>query len=122
MNCEIDLDDEQLYEWATDLFELFMLQYCYWCDPTRGAVSPKLSEFFAYCAPVTGAEIHWARWLRIEHESDHGIDIIRPPMAEALVEAIVTHCRIHPSLAALMRRAVQGEPIGERDPDQLSLF
>jgi hypothetical protein len=66
--------------------------------------------------------ITWISLPRLEHESDEGIQIFSPEVAEALVEAMIAACVKNPKEASAMRRAVRGEPIGERDPNQLGLF
>jgi hypothetical protein len=115
-------ETQTLDEWASELFLLYITQAACWFNPTRGAVSPALGDFFSRCDPETPALVHWARWLRLEHESDEGIQIFSPEVAEALVEAMIAACVKNPKEASAMRRAVRGEPIGERDPNQLGLF
>jgi hypothetical protein len=89
-NAEQDTDDPRdIGEVANELFLLHMAQYMYWKDPTEGAVSPALSTFFSFCNPEVPALVHWARWLRIDHEADDGIDILSLPLAEELVEAMI---------------------------------
>jgi hypothetical protein len=105
---------------ATLSFMEYMQGYACWANPTHGAVSLSLSEFFSWCDEEVPALVHWARWLRMPHETDAEVFCCDPDLAETLVEAMIE--RKHPQEAALMRRAVRGEPIGERDPDQLRLF
>jgi hypothetical protein len=80
-----------------------------------------LSEFFRFCNPELPALVHWARWLRLDHESDESIDVFDLPFAEELVEAMIDHTRVDRSIARAMRRAVR-DGYGERDPDRLELF
>jgi hypothetical protein len=123
---ERDGDGEIVHEWAEDLatesFFSYIMLYGSWVNPTRGAVSPALSEFFARCHPETPALVNWARWLRTNHETDEGDSMIDPELAEILVEAAITFMVEDDQLADQMRRAVAGEPLGDRDPNQLSLF
>jgi hypothetical protein len=91
-------------------------------NPTEGAVSPTLGDFFRACDPQTHTIIHWARWLRLDHETDEGIVIIPSPLAEDVVEAMIVQVTTDPTIADAMRRAVRGEHIGERDPNQRDLF
>jgi hypothetical protein len=120
---DTDEDETQtLDEWASELFRLYITQAVCWFNPTHGAVSPALGDFFSRCDPETPPLVHWARWLRLEHESDEGIDIFAPEVAEELVEAMIAAGVKDVRVASAMRRAVRGEPIGERDPNQLRLF
>ena len=111
-----------LAEVANELFFLHAAQYVSWQTPPEGAVSPALSAFFRVCHPHAPALVHWARWLRLDHGTDGGLETLSPAYAEALVEAILAQATTDPALAEAMRRAVRGEGIGERDPDQLELF
>lgn len=119
---EEDNDGYDISETAMDLFILKTIQYHHWKDPTQGAVSPALSEFFRFSDPRQPALVHWARWLRIDHESDEGIDIIDLEDAEELVEAMIAHVKVPPTIAHAMRQALHDPGYGERDPDQLQLF
>jgi hypothetical protein len=117
---------EITHEWAdeiaTELFLLYVTQYSCWRNPTHGAVSPALGDFFTYCNPEVPALVNWARWLRIQHESDEGIDTFDLEVAEVLVEAMIADTDQNADVAAAMRRAVRGENIGVRDPNQIELF
>jgi hypothetical protein len=120
-------DGEVTHVWAEDLstesFFTYIMLYGSWANPTHGAVSPALSEFFAFCHPETPALVNWSRWLRIKHEMDDGGYVkVDPELAEILVEAAITFKVKDPILADQMRHAVAGEPLGECDPDQLELF
>jgi hypothetical protein len=121
-----DEDGEVTHEWAEDLaaelFLLYMAQYACWDNPTRGAVSPRLGEFFTFCHPETPAMVNWARWLRLPHETDDGGYTVDPELAEVLVEVMIVQSEVSPTEAEWMRRAVGGEPLGECDPNQLELF
>jgi hypothetical protein len=121
-----DEDGEVIHEWAEDLatesFFTYIMLYGSWTNPTHGAVSPALSEFFGFCHRETPALVNWARWLRINHEMDDGGYTVEPEMAEILVEAAIALKVEDDRLADQMRRAVGGEPLGECDPNQLSLF
>jgi hypothetical protein len=117
---------EIAHEWdhdiAAELFLLYITQYSYWKNPIEGAVSPALSDFFTYSNPQVPALVNWARWLRIDHESDERIDTFDPEVAEVLVEAMIAETDQDADVAAAMRRAVRGESIGARDPNQIELF
>jgi hypothetical protein len=117
---EGDIEHTWDQEIAMYSFMRYMLGYASWMNPTHGAVSPALSEFFAWCDDQVPGLVHWARWLRIPHESDTEIYYYDPELAAVVVEAMIAE--IYPEEADLMRRAVRGEPVGERDPDQLTLF
>jgi hypothetical protein len=110
-------------EIAYELFAVYVTQYASWAKPEFGAVSPALSEFFAWCDPEVPALVHWARWLRIDHEADTGIFAYDADLALVIVEAMIADmAEVHDMPVAEMRRAVRGEPIGARDPAQLGLF
>jgi hypothetical protein len=115
-----------IHEWAEDVatesFFTYIMLYDSWATPTRGAVSPARSEFFAFCHPETPALVNWARWLRITHETDDGSYTVDTELAEILVEAAIAFKVEDATLADQMRRAVGGEALGERNPDQLDLF
>ena len=115
-----------IHTWAEDIatesFFTYMLLYSSWANPTHGFVSPALSEFFAFCHPGAPAFVNWARWLRIDHEFDDGIGTVDPEIAEILVEATIAVEVEDAALADQIRRAVSGEALGERNPDQLDLF
>jgi hypothetical protein len=119
-----DEDGEIEHTWDEEIAALsfmeYMLGYCCWENPTHGAASPALSAFFARCDEKVPALVHWARWLRMPHESDTDVGYYDPELVGILVEAMIDEK--HPREADLMRRAVQGEPVGERDPNQLPLF
>jgi hypothetical protein len=121
-----DEDGEMIHEWAEDLaiesFFTYIMLYGSWVNPTHGAVSPALSEFFAFCHPDTPALVNWARWLRITHEMDDGRYTVNPELAEILVERTIALEVTDATLADQMRRAVRGEPLGECDPNQRELF
>jgi hypothetical protein len=111
------------HEIAYELFAVYMTQYAAWAKPTFGAVSPTLSEFFAWCDPAVPALVHFARWLRIDHEADEGVFAYDADLALVIVEAMMADMSEVSDLpVAEMRRAVRGEPIGARDPSQLNLF
>ena len=118
----MDVDALTMEDRAAELFELYIAHFASWEDPTRGAVGASLARFFERCDPQAPAVVHWARWLRMAHEDDEGTWTIAPAAAEALVEALIRACIRDAALANAMRRAVRGEPIGEWDPNQLSLF
>jgi hypothetical protein len=123
---ERDEDGEVTHEWAEDVatesFFGYIMLYGSWTNPTYGAVSPAMSEFFAFCHPETPALVNWARWLCLTHETDEGSYMVDPEIAEILVEAVITLKVEDPILADQMRRAVAGEPLGECDPAQIELF
>jgi hypothetical protein len=106
-NRRKDDADMPIEETVMHLFMLHMLQYDAWCHPERGAVSPTLSAFFASCDPKELAMLHWARWLRVEHESDEGVDLLTAPAALTLVENMIKQSELPADLAAEMRLAVQ---------------
>ena len=74
----MDLDDDELTmgELAMDLFKLYISQHEAWSTRESGAVSSALSAFFEACDPQQPTMLHWARWLRIEHENETGVDLI----------------------------------------------
>jgi hypothetical protein len=121
-----DEDGEVAHVWAEDLatdsFFQYMLLYHFWVDPTEGAVSPAMSEFFTFCPQGAPAFVNWARWLRIDHEFDDGIGTVDPEIAEILVESTIAAEVEDATLADQMRRAVRGEALGECDPEQMDLF
>jgi hypothetical protein len=122
-----DEDGDIAHEWADEIAALMFMRYIFeyaaWSKPSHGAVSSELSEFFARCADDVAAEIYFARWLLLPKDvSDGGICPVDPEMAELLVEALIRQSEISDANARLMRVAVQGEPIGDRDPNQLGLF
>jgi hypothetical protein len=122
-NDDGDMKHQWAEEVASELFLQYMTSYIIWTEPTVGAVSPTLSEFFAYCDEGVPAQVNWARWLRLEQASDEGLFSYQQDDIEDLVEAMIrSHTTDSPTLANLMRRAVRGEPVGERDPNQLNLF
>jgi hypothetical protein len=115
--------DQDLVEGTIDLFLLYLTQYDAWTNPVKGAVSPALSEFFAWCDPEQPALVHWARWLRIDHESDDGIDIMDLPTAKILVETMITYLsEVQDIPVEAMRVALHDPSYGRRDPNQQDLF
>jgi hypothetical protein len=58
---ERDEDGEVTHEWAEDLatesFFTYIMLYGSWANPTHGAVSPAMSEFFAFCHPDSGLHL-----------------------------------------------------------------
>jgi hypothetical protein len=108
---------------ATQGFMLYMAQYSVWSDPTEGAVTPDLSEFFHFCDPKLPALVHWARWLRLGVKCDHHPDahVIPEDRAEELMEAMIATKVTDQTQARMMRMAFH-EGFGTRDPDQLELF
>ena len=117
-----DLDFMWAEDHATDLFFRYIMEFGGWSDPMTGAVTPDLSEFFAWCDPTAPALLHWSRWLRIHHANDAEVFTFDQALMEMIVEAAIHTERVDAPDAALMRRAVRGEPVGERDPNQLDLF
>ena len=120
-----NLDDDEprnTTDVANDLFLYVLAQWLHWDSPTEGAVSPTLGDFFRFCDPKVHTLVHWARWLRLDHETDEGILTIPLPLAKDVVEAMIAHVTTDHATADAMRRAVRGEHIGERDPNQLELF
>ena len=121
-----DEDGEVIHEWAEDLatefFLTYILLYGSWVNPSHGAVSPALSEFFAFCHPETQALVNSARWLRMTIETDEGDYRVDPELAAMLVEAAIAVKVEDATLADQMRRAVGGESLGEYDPNQRELF
>jgi hypothetical protein len=108
---------------ANQSFMLYVTQYSVWSDPTEGAVTPDLSEFFHFCNPELPALVHWARWLRLGITCDHhpGAYVIPVDWAEDLLEAMIATKVKDQTQARIMRLAFH-EGFGERDPDQLELF
>jgi hypothetical protein len=101
----VEVRDDDLPDMAFDLWLLRITRYIVWCDPTRGAVWPALSEFFHFCDPHLPALVHWAGWLRLAHESDDRIDRIAQPLEEDLVEVMIQKDRVSDAVARAMRRA-----------------
>jgi hypothetical protein len=93
------------------------------CGATRcrAPCHPALGEFFRFCNPTVPALVHWALWLRIDHETDEGSFAMPIDRAEKLMEAMIDVAKVLPDIARQMRLAFH-EGYGERDPDQLELF
>jgi hypothetical protein len=124
--CEgVDADCECGEHWSADYaagvsFTLYMTEYAVWRDPMQGAVTPDLSEFFRCCNPKLPALVHWARWLRIEHQYDRGVFELPVDRAEVLLEAMIAGRGTDHGEARMMRLAFH-EGFGARDADQLEL-
>lgn len=119
-----DEDGDIAHDLVKEMFLQYMLEYCAWSKPTHGVVSGELGEFFDRCADDVAAEVHFARWLLLPREvcEREVRPLVNPEMVELLVEALIRQHDISDVNARLMRLAVQGEPIGDRDPNQLHLF
>jgi hypothetical protein len=127
LSARRDDDGEIVFMWAddyaTELFARYMAEEHAWSTPTEGAVTPDLSAFFAGCDPEAPALLHWAHWLRRPHADDGAHFTYDQQLIEMIVDALIqTFDPPNPEVAELMRRAVRGESVGWRDPDQFQLF
>jgi hypothetical protein len=99
------------------MFMFYMREYEAWCEPTEGAVTPDLGEFFRRCDPGLPALVHWARWLRIEHAHERRRFTLDPEQGERLLEAMITARVKDRAQARLMRRAFH-DGFGTHAPGQ----